>query len=112
MQRIAILVATALIAAFCGDASAADPQLVHKGGLLDTPVRANRLTTLYDQTGNASGTGVPSQNFEDEFDIYDDMLADDFAVPDGTWWKLNEIYIEGTYFDGTGPARSLNIAFY
>jgi hypothetical protein len=40
------------------------------------------------------------------------MLADDFAVPEGTRWKLSEIDIEGTYFDGTGPAHSLNIAFY
>ena len=40
------------------------------------------------------------------------MLADDFAVPEGTRWKLSEIEIEGTYFDGIGRAHSLNIAIY
>lgn len=112
MRGFAILLSTALAACFCGGSSAATPQLTHKGVVLNAPVRANGLTTLYDQTGQPSGTGVPSQNFEDEFDIYDDMLADDFAVPEGRIWKLREIYVQGTYFDGTGPAHSLNIAFF
>jgi len=101
----------ALAACFCGGSLASTPQLTHQG-VRNQPVRPSRFKTLYDQTGSPSGTGVPSQNFEDEFDIYDDMLADDFVVPEGTRWKLNEIYIQGTYFDGTGPAHSLNIAIY
>ena len=112
MRGPLILLSMALAACFCGEVLAATPHLMHRGAALDKPLRPSRFGTLYDQTGYASGTGVPSQNFEDEFDIYDDMLADDFAVPEGTRWKLHEIYIEGTYFDSIGPARSLNIAFY
>jgi len=112
MRRFAILLSMALAACICGESFAATPELTHQGAVRHQLVRPRPFKTLYDQTGNPSGTGVPSQNFEDEFDIYDDMLADDFAVSEGTRWKLSEIDIEGTYFDGTGPAHSLNIAIY
>ncbi len=112
MRGSAILLSMALAVGFCGDSLALTPQLTHQDAAPNQAVHPSRFKTLYDQTGNVSGTGVPSQNFEDEFDIYDDMLADDFVVPDGTRWKLRELEIEGTYFDGTGPAHSLNIAFY
>jgi len=112
MRVSAILLSIALAACVCGVSLAATPQPMHKGVVRDKPVRSSRLRTLYDQTGHDSGIGVPSQNFEDEFDIYDDMLADDFVVPEGKRWKISEIEVEGTYFDGIGPAHSLNIAIY
>lgn len=80
----------------------AQPLLPHPGGAI----------TLYDQTGNDSGVGFVSQNFETEFDIYDDEAADDFIVPKNARWKITEVDVSGTYFGGSGPSNSQNVVFY
>jgi hypothetical protein len=68
---------------------------------------------LYDQTDNDNGSGIVSQNFTDVgFDAYDCQGADDFIVPAGGTWKIEEVYVDGTYFDGTGSADSFNVTFY
>jgi hypothetical protein len=36
--------------------------------------------TIYNQYDNDSGAASSSQNFEADFDIYDDNLADDFTL--------------------------------
>lgn len=108
MRKAALLLSTILIG---GAAHAAAPTLLHKG-FTKHHVHPSKLTTLYDQTGNDSGAGLVSQNFESSFDIYDATAADDFVVPDGNKWKIKEIDVVGTYFNGSGPARSLNIAVY
>jgi len=107
-----LFLSLAMAAAIYGDASAAAPRPAHSGAIRLPPLHASGLTTLYDQTGMDSGIGLVSQNFEDDFDIYDDVIADDFVVPDDKRWKLREIEITGTYFDGIGPAASLNIAIH
>jgi len=112
-MRIApVFLSLALIATICGDASAAAPVAAHDGAVRHHPVRAHKLTTLYDQTGHDSGIAIVSQNFEDDFDTYDTMVADDFAVPEGTRWRIREIEVIGTYFNGIGPAQSLNISIH
>lgn len=70
------------------------------------------LKVLYDQSDIADGNGIGSQNFEEEFDAYDDEAADDFIVPPGQTWKINQLYVVGTYFDAMGPSDSQNVAFY
>lgn len=112
MRAFTAFLSASLIACLCTGASAAVPAVGHKGSFVRPPVRASRLTTLYDQTGHDSAIAIVSQNFEDDFDVYDAAVADDFTVPDGRKWKLKEIDVPGTYFDGTGPARSLNIAIF
>lgn len=73
----------------------------------------NRGTdVLYDQSDNDNGQGIVAQNFESSFDAYDTEGADDFKVPAGKIWKITEVYVDGTYFDGAGSARSFNVAFY
>ena len=73
----------------------------------------NRGTDLlYGQTDNDNGNGIVTQNFESEFDVYDSEGADDFKVPAGKIWKITEVYVDGTYFNGTGSAHSFNVAFY
>jgi hypothetical protein len=68
---------------------------------------------LYDQTDNDNGTGIDSQNFTDSgFDVYDCQGADEFTVPAGSIWKIKEVYVDGTYFDGAGSADSFSVTFY
>jgi len=69
-------------------------------------------TTLYDQSGNDNGIAVVSQNFESSFDIYDSQAADDFIVPSGQSWLVGEIDVTGQYFNGPGPADSVNVYFF
>jgi len=67
---------------------------------------------LYDQSDNDNGQGIVAQNFETENDLYDSEAADDFKVPAGKIWKITEIHVNGTYFDGAGSADSFNVTFY
>jgi hypothetical protein len=70
------------------------------------------LSVLYDQSGDDSGIGVVSQDFETDFDAYDAQGADDFTIPGGTIWTIREVDVTGVYFNGPGPARSVNVIFY
>ena len=38
------------------------------------------------------------------FDHYDDELADDFVVPSGETWNINQVDAAGVYYNGAGPA--------
>lgn len=67
---------------------------------------------LYSQYDNAGSASYSSQNFEPAQDLYDDFLADDFVVPAGQRWNLNQIDVQGTYWNGTGPADSMNVFIY
>jgi hypothetical protein len=67
---------------------------------------------LYDQTDSLAASGTNSQNFEAAFDSFDDFLADDFVVPAGQIWTINQVNVNGLYFNGSGPANSVNVSFY
>ena len=67
---------------------------------------------LYDQYDNAGAQSTSSQNFEAAFDAFDDELGDDFVVPDGETWNVNQVDVAGVYFNGTGPMTSANVNFY
>ena len=67
---------------------------------------------LYDQYNNDSGIGIVDQNFEPSFDIYDSEQGDDFVVPGGQTWNINQVDVAGVYFNGTGPADSINVVVY
>jgi len=66
---------------------------------------------LYDQTDNPGANATDSQNFETANDAFDDQLADDFVVPAGGW-NVGEVDVGGVYFNGPGPATSVNVIFY
>lgn len=112
MRMTTALLSTTMLIAACGSAFAAAPTLTHKGAVAPRVVHPSKLTTLYDQTGDDSGVGLVAQNFESSFDAYDSTAADDFTVPDGEKWKIKEIDVTGTYFNGSGPADSFDIAIY
>jgi hypothetical protein len=65
---------------------------------------------LYDQNNNGNSFGTSSQNFEAGFDAYDSFTADDFIVPAGAPWTVEEVTISGQYT--IGPANSVNVTFY
>jgi len=67
---------------------------------------------LYDQYDNAGANSTSSQNFEPAFDAFDDFTADDFVVPGGETWNIEEVDVLGTYFNGLGPANSFNVFIY
>jgi hypothetical protein len=67
---------------------------------------------LYDQYDSAGTTASVSQDFETVNDAYDSQLADDFVVPSGQTWTINEVDVQGLYFNGPGPADSFNVWFY
>ena len=67
---------------------------------------------LYSQYDNPSANSYSTQNFEPVLDAYDDFLADDFTVPTGQKWNLDRVDVQGTYFNGTGPADSMNVFIY
>src|SRR5512141_2594675 len=66
---------------------------------------------LYDQTDNAGTTSTTSQNFEPTMDQFDSQVADDFTIS-GAGWRITHVSVSGQYFNGTGPADSVNVIFY
>ena len=67
---------------------------------------------LYDQTNTAGSGGVVSQNFEMVNNSYDAQAADDFVVPVMQNWLVQQVKVGGIYFNGPGPAASVNVTFY
>jgi PKD repeat protein len=67
---------------------------------------------LYDQTDNVGTNGLPSQQFEAAFAAYDNQGADDFIVPAGVVWTINQIDVLGSYSSGGGPVPAVNVYLY
>lgn len=112
----AFLMSSVALAASVGIASAQGqhPVASNKASprYVQLPVRSNKKEVLYDQTGNDLGIGVVSQNFETSFDAYDSQGADDFTVPSGVNWRVQEVDVVGVYFNGSGPAVSEEVVFF
>ena len=83
---------------------------VKKINKLPAPVAPN--VVLYDQYDNAGGTSLVAQDFESSFDAYDAEGADDFVVPSGETWNVDEVDILGVYFNGPGPSDSFHVFIY
>ena len=66
---------------------------------------------LYDQTSDPSGNGVPDQNFEAAFDVYDSEAADDFEVTFVDGWTIEQITTVGTQ-STAGTATSVDVNVY
>jgi len=77
-----------------------ESQLTYKGDAV----------VLYDQTSAPGTNSLASQNFEASFDIYDCQGADDFVVP-APGWSIDLVENLGVYWNGTGPATSVNVWF-
>lgn len=117
MRRSLLLIATSFAAlltvgsAFAGGSLGPAPG--HGMNMLHVRTNA-RARTLYNQNNNDAGTPVSTQNFTSGINSgYDDQAADDFVVPQGRRWRIGEVDVTGSYFNGgSGPAKSVNIYFY
>ena len=61
---------------------------------------------------NASTNGTNSQDFETANDTFDNQASDDFVVPGGQTWTVQQVVANGLFFNGSGPADSFNVTFY
>lgn len=100
--------AAALLA--LGVANAAGPVKSAPAGV-SPAVKLMPAAVLYDQNDNQGANSVTSQNFEASFDVYDTMAADDFTVPAGFKWLVNQVTVTGAY-TSTGGATSAHVTFY
>src|SRR5262245_40735518 len=62
------------------------------------PAPAAPNVVLYDQYDNAGLNATGSQDFEAAYDAFDDFAADDFVVPSGETWNVDEVDVQGGYF--------------
>ena len=77
------------------------------------PVGAQSISPpLYDQTASTITNADVSQDFETSNNAYDNQGADDFVVPAGKTWTITQVEVDGQYFNGPGPAASVNVTFY
>lgn len=67
-------------------------------------------SACYAQRDNDNGIGIVSQNFETSLDAYDNQGADDFALT--ATCNLTTVAVDGIYFNGSGPANSVNVTIY
>lgn len=85
------------------------------GQVIDSPAiyRASEspASVLYDQLNGQTQYGINSQNYEPSLNVYDDQGADDFQIPSGQTWLIDQVEVAGGYL-GTGPADSVNIYVY
>lgn len=65
---------------------------------------------LYDQTQNTDAPDLPSQEFETANNNYNCQGADDFVIPNDTFWTIDSIFIAGGYSLFGGPCDS--VKFY
>jgi hypothetical protein len=122
VRVLSLLGASALVAALvasfapaAGAESGARPTATGSGRVTSLSPSAPNLEILYDQNNSDAGNGISSQNFTDpdgSFDIYDDGGADDFVVPAGETWTVQEVVVTGVYYNGFGPADSEHVRFY
>jgi hypothetical protein len=86
---------------------------VGSGSIGVRPLPKGGQVVLYDQYDNATVTppvDITSQDFEPDFDAFDTQAADDFVVPAGETWNIEEVDVLGEY--NGGPAESFHVFFY
>jgi hypothetical protein len=78
----------------------------HTNGSLSTSGKV-----LYDQF-ESSGNALASQNLNTGYDEYDVESADDFTVPNGKSWLIDEVLISFYHTIIPSPTVSLTVKFY
>ena len=76
------------------------------------PAPAFPNVVLYDQYDNSGANATGSQDFEPNYDAYDDFAADDFVVPAGETWNIDEVDVQGGYFGFPGPVTGFHVFIY
>jgi hypothetical protein len=111
----AMLLVTAATLALVSSAYAAGNTMSGAGGHGTSPralhVPPKGMTTLYDQNIADVNYGWFSQSLS-SYPQYDEYLADDFVVPAGHTWKVQQVDTTGFYFTEPGPAKTVNILIW
>lgn len=69
--------------------------------------------SLYDQTGSAGSIIANSQEYGAANNTFTNQGADDFEIPaPDVSWSIDEVFVEGGYFNGLGPAPFVNVEFF
>jgi hypothetical protein len=109
-------VAAALLMMLPAQASAVSTVRTPKATVLgwsapaDQPTHAKRGGCAFDQNDPLGDTGIAinSQHYEPTYQIYDDMAADDFVCAKSIK-RVKRIDVTGSYYDGIGPARTMDV---
>jgi hypothetical protein len=67
---------------------------------------------LYDQYDHAGTNATNSQYYDQAMRPYDDFCADDFIIPSGQTWTVDEVDVAGIVTNGNGPVESFNVTVY
>jgi N-acetylneuraminic acid mutarotase len=78
---------------------------------INTPMPQPPDVVLYSQLDNPGTSATSSQEFPDS-PTFTDFAADDFVVPAGQIYFVDEVDVQGIYFNGAGPADNFNVFFY
>jgi hypothetical protein len=113
MKKVYFFVPLVTLMLSVGFAFAATPEKIEPSKRsIHKPPPAGPNVVLYDQYDNPGMYSISSQDFEPAYDLYDDQVADDFVVPSGETWTINEVDVQANYGLGPGPADSFNVYFY
>ena len=112
-MKTMLLATAAALALTTGAASAASLSGAGAHGTAQRAIHAPPpgTVTLYDQNIGDAGYGWFSQTLS-SYPQYNEYLADDFLVPAGHTWKVKEVDNIGFYYNGSGPAHSVNVLFW
>jgi hypothetical protein len=80
--------------------------------VLFLPLKIGFAAVLYDQYDNQGSSSFPSQDFETSIDNFDAQGADDFVVPSGETWNINEVDVYGDYSAGSVGSDSFHVFIY
>src|SRR5436190_1858487 len=72
----------------------------------------SKLKILYSQTDHPATTANGSGNSDTVNAAFNKLAADDFVVPAGQTWTIQQLTVQGLYSKSTGAATSVNVNFY
>lgn len=115
MKKVPFFILVVTLVLSVGFVFAATPQKSIQTGKrphhrLPAPLAPN--VVLYDQYDNIGANATGSQDFESAYDAFDDFVADDFVVPAGQTWNVDEVDIGGGYFGFPGPVAGFHVFIY
>ena len=91
----------------CVTPTPGSPVATNTAGATATPCVGGQVI-LYDQLNNPGTFSTSSQEFEAANVAFNNQGADDFMVPAGETWNVNQVDAQGVYFNGPGPAASFH----
>src|SRR5262245_54371990 len=91
--------------------AAAAPSVMGHGKTQASPAVAPDASCA-SNAGTDTLNAILSQNFEATFAAYSSQSADDFKVPKGKVCAAKGLSVTGQYFNGSGPADSVDVTFY